>query len=393
MIGFLREVSPNLDKCELTHVARTKIDVRRAVEQHRAYAKVLEELGVRIEHVAALPDHADGVFVEDAAVLLPEVAIVARSGAKSRLPELASIIQALGQHRPLESIVAPATLDGGDVLRVGRTLYVAESRRTNAEGITQLRDIVRSFGYEVMSVQVRDCLHLKSACTFIPPRYLLANPAWVDGAQFRNLAVIPVDASEPFAANTLTIGGTTLISASFPTTEKRLREAGIATRVVEIAEFEKAEAGVTCLSLLMEPRSAKTAATDSGFAVVETPAALRSAGHVSPAIVHQGIVYVSPLPLVAPTPGRKNRPAVEEQMQHAIEKLWEVLNAAGSSSERVLRTTIHLTDAKHAECIEPIYARAFGQHRPTRAIIVNGALPNGLLVQIEAVAAVSDQSR
>jgi dimethylargininase len=389
MIGFLREVSPNLEKCELTHMARRPIDGARAIEQHRGYAKALEDLGVQIERVPALPEQADGVFVEDVAVLLPEVAVIARPGAQSRLPEISSTTQALGQHRPVQSIVEPATLDGGDVLRIGRVLYVAESSRTNAEGLAQLRGIVQPFGYEMRVVQVRDCLHLKSACTFIPPRHLLVNPAWIDTTGFQNLVVISVDEKEPFAANTLTIGRTTLVSASFPKTEKRLREAGLTTRRVDVSEFEKAEGGLTCLSLILEPRSTKSDARENTITPILAGGVPKPAGHVSSAIAHQGVIYVSPQMPFDPTAARRRRASAAEQVEHAIGNLSAVLAAAGSSLDCVLRATVHVAEAKYAAQIEEAYARSFGRHRPARAVIVNGALPTGVSVAIEAVAAVN----
>jgi len=255
MIGFLRAVSPHLEKCELTHVARGKIDVRLARKQHDGYGDALRELGVQVERVPPLPEQADGVFIEDTAVLLPEVSIVARPGAGSRRAEIDSVIRALRRHRPLQSIAETGTLDGGDVLRIEGTIYVAESPRTNANGIAQLREITAAFGYEVRTVTTRNCLHLKTACTFIPPHFLVANPAWIDVAAFGNLAIVSVDETEPMGANTLTLGRATLVSGTFPKTEKRLREAGISTRRVDISEFEKAEGGLTCLSLILETRA------------------------------------------------------------------------------------------------------------------------------------------
>ncbi|MDO8543824.1 MAG: hypothetical protein Q7S40_25560 [Opitutaceae bacterium] len=250
MIAFVREVSDALERCELTHLPRVPIDLKLARKQHARFVAVLEELAVRVEFLPPLPEQPDAVFVEDTAVVLPGLAIVTRPGVPSRLTEVDSIRETLGQHWPLHRIEHPGTLDGGDVLRTGRTIHVAESRRTNPDGITQLRDIVAAHGYEVRVVTVRDCLHLKSACTFIPPHFLVANAGWINTAAFGNLVVIRADESEPFGANTVTIGDMTLVSASFPKTEQRLRDAGIKTQRVEISEFEKAEGGLTCLSLI-----------------------------------------------------------------------------------------------------------------------------------------------
>jgi dimethylargininase len=255
MIAFLRDVGASLDRCELTHLAREPIDGSRARSQHSQFAAVLRELGVTVEYAPTLSEQADGVFIEDTALVLPEIAVLARPGARSRAPEVDSVQSLLALHRLIQRLVEPATLDGGDVLQYGRTLMVGQSPRTNAAGIEALRTFVMPFGYTVRAIPVRGCLHLKSGCTFIPPTTFVVNPAWIDPATLGDAVVIPVDETEPFAANTLTIGQTTLVSASFPKTEKRLRNAGILTRAVDISELEKAEGGLTCLCLLVEQSS------------------------------------------------------------------------------------------------------------------------------------------
>ena len=253
MIAFIRNVSPRLDRCELTHVQRTPIDLKIAREQHAMFAAELKALGVQIESLAPLPDQPDGVFVEDAAVILPEVGVIAWTGVASRQAEIESVATAVARYRPIVRIVSPATLDGGDVLRIGRSLFVGISGRTNNEGFAALARTAEAHGYEVRPVEVRGCLHLKTACTFVPPHFLVVNPDWVDSKAFHDLRVIAVDESEPFAANTITIGGTTLVSAASPKTEKRLREAGIVAQPVDVSEFHKAEAGLSCLALFVEP--------------------------------------------------------------------------------------------------------------------------------------------
>lgn len=343
MIALLREISPHLDRCELTHLPRQPINVERARKQHAAFAATLRELNVSVEFLPPLPDQPDGTFVEDTAVLLPEISVIARPGAPSRLPEIETIATALDPYRPVQRIADDGRLDGGDVLRIGRPLFVASTRRTTPEGIFSLREIVEPFGYEVRTVEIRGCLHLKTACTFIPPHFLVANPAWVNPAAFGNLILIAVDDSEPFGANTLTVAGTTLVSASFPKTERRLREAGITTRPVEISELEKAEAGVTCLTLVLEPRAVRPAASSLGLRPVEVPGVPSPTGHLSQAIVHGGLVYVSPQ-MPPPTGKRRSRPAVEEQTEQALQNVAVILTSAGSSLPRVLRATIHLDD-------------------------------------------------
>ncbi len=387
MIAFIREVSPNLSRCELTHVPRTPIDLEVCRRQHAAFADTLRELGIVVEVARPLPEQPDGVFIEDAAVLLPEVGIISRPGAPSRLAEVESIIPLVAKHRPIQRITSPATLDGGDVLRIGRTLFVGASQRTNAEGIADLKAIVDPFGYDVRTVEIRGCLHLKSAVTHVPPNFLVANPAWVDVSAFGNLVVIPVDEQEPTAANTLTLEHTTLVSASFPKTDARLRSAGIKTRVVDLSELEKAEGGLTCLALFVEPRGTKRATAEPFLKVVQAENVPPTGNHTSQAIVHGGFVFVAPQ-LPSPPLSRSRKTSVEEQAAQVIQNIATILGAAGSSLPGVVRATVFLADAKQWERVEPVYVRAFDGHRPVCAVVENPGLPRGVLVSIEVVAAV-----
>ena len=256
MIAFVREVAESLARCELTHLARAPIDVPQARRQHAQYVAALTALGCRIEWLPPLAQHPDGVFVEDTAVLVPEVALITRPGAASRRDEVESVAAALARHVPVRRVTDPACLEGGDVLRIGRTLYVGATGRTNPAGVAALADGLRPFGYAVREVGLRGCLHLKSACTFIPPDVVLVNPSWTDPAAFDVGAVLAVDPHEPFAANTLTLRGLTLVSSAYPRTQRALQAAGIVTRAVEVGELHKAEAALTCMSLLWEPRGA-----------------------------------------------------------------------------------------------------------------------------------------
>lgn len=251
MIALVREVSPCLADCELSFLPRVPIDAERAYRQHSAYAAELAALGLGVEWLAPLATQADGVFVEDTAVVLPEVAVITRPGVASRREEVASVAEKLAAHRRLVRITEPGTLEGGDVVLIERTLYVGASGRSNDEGIQQLARALEPFGYRVRSVEMRDCLHLKSAATFIPPDILLVNPAWVDPQSFGAWRVIGVAEGEEFAANTLTVAGVTLLSAAFPGTERRLQAAGVATRALDVSELQKAEAALTCLSLIV----------------------------------------------------------------------------------------------------------------------------------------------
>jgi dimethylargininase len=251
MLALVREVSPQLAQCELTRLERDAIDAPRAICQHRDYTRVLQALGCALEWLPPLPQHPDGVFVEDTAVVLPEIAVITRPGAASRRGETPTVAQALGQHTPVAAIAEPGCLDGGDVLRIGRTLHVGASGRTNEAGIEQLARLLGPHGYRVEKVPVAGCLHLKTACSLVAPDVLLVNPGWVEPAAFGSWRVIAVDEREPQAANTLTVGDTTLVSAAYPHTRRRLEAAGIRTRSVDVSELHKAEGGLTCMSVLL----------------------------------------------------------------------------------------------------------------------------------------------
>ncbi|NNE36055.1 MAG: dimethylargininase, partial [Rhodothermales bacterium] len=160
-----REISPALGDCELTHASRQSIDIDLARTQHVAYEKALVMAGASIERLRPVPELPDGVFVEDTALVLPEVAVILRPGAASRRNETTSVADKLGVHRMLRTIRPPGTIDGGDILRVGRSLFVGRSSRTNTDGLRQLAAIADEFGYQLKPVDIHDCLHLKSAVT------------------------------------------------------------------------------------------------------------------------------------------------------------------------------------------------------------------------------------
>lgn len=251
MLALTRAVPPSIPRCELTHLDRAPIDYDAAVAQHVAYEAALASLGCRILRLPAEPELPDSVFVEDTAVVLPELAVIARPGAASRRPEVDSVVEYLAERRELAFIDAPATLDGGDVLRVGRSIWVGRSERTNRAGYDQLRRLLEPRGYRIRTVAVHGCLHLKTAVTPLPGDALLVNPAWTDTAAFEGHDLAPVDPSEPFAANVLAIGDSILVSDGHPATRARLEDRGLTLRVVDVSELAKAEGGVTCCTILV----------------------------------------------------------------------------------------------------------------------------------------------
>jgi dimethylargininase len=245
-----RQVSPAIVRCELSQRPRQPIDLELARAQHRRYEETLRELGCHVESLPPEPDLPDSVFVEDAAVVLDELAVIAHPGAESRRPETQSIARALAPHRELAWIRAPGTLDGGDVLCLGKTVYVGLSLRTNASGLEQLREAVERHGYTVRGIPVGRCLHLKSAVTAVAGDKVLLNPAFLDARSFRPLEIIEVDAREPYGANALLVADQVVCSSSYPRTHERLVKRGLSVRLLEYSELNKAEGELTCCSLI-----------------------------------------------------------------------------------------------------------------------------------------------
>ncbi len=252
LIAITRDISPNFNQCELTHLDRTPIDVELAQAQHHQYQAALRQLGCEVIALPAEPDLPDSVFVEDVAIVLDEVAIITRPGADSRKPEARLIAEALKPYRELRYIESPGTVDGGDVLRVGKTLYVGLSSRSNQAAIDQMRQHLAPFGYAVQGVEVTGCLHLKSAVTQVAADTLLINPQWLDAAYFKAFRLIEVDPGEPGAANAVWVDLGVIYPSSFPKTQQRLIEHGIRLIVVDASEVQKAEGAVTCCSLIFQ---------------------------------------------------------------------------------------------------------------------------------------------
>jgi dimethylargininase len=256
MIALTHLPSPRMERCELTHVARTPIDHGRALRQHQDYCRLLRDCGAEVHTLAVNRDLPDCAFIEDTAVVLDEVAILASMGTASRRPEPAGIEPELRKYRPVRRIELPATLEGGDVLHLGRTLLVGLSSRTNAAGISALEAIVSPHGYAVVPVPVRDCLHLQTACTALDDRRLLVNPAWLDAGALRGFELVRVPQEEPWAANVARVGSPLCIAADHVRTAEVIRGLGFDVRTIDLSEFAKAEGGVTCLSILIQRGSA-----------------------------------------------------------------------------------------------------------------------------------------
>lgn len=251
-IALTRAVPDVIGQCELTHIDRRPIDVEVARIQHAAYEDALRALGCRVERVPAAPGFPDSVFVEDTAVVLPEVAIVTRPGAASRRAEIQAVAEALIAYRQIVTIEAPGTVDGGDVLVVGKALFIGLTDRTNAAGIEQMQRLLSPYGYTVTGAPVRACLHLKSAVTQVNDQTLLIQPRWIEKDAFSAFELIEVDVTEAYAANVLRIGERVIYPSAFPRTAERLAAQGIEICLVDADELAKAEGAVTCCSLVFE---------------------------------------------------------------------------------------------------------------------------------------------
>ena len=241
-----------MGSCELTFLPRARIDTTLAVQQHENYTSALSSLGCEIVAIPTEEGLADSVFIEDTALVLDEVAVLCRPGAASRRPEVTGVEAALKPYRTLASIQSPGTLDGGDLLCVGKIIFAGLSTRSNQSGIDQLRGVVADYGYSVEAVEVSRCLHLTSAVSAVSPESLLINPDWVSRSEFGDCELIDIDRDEPHAANALLVRNSIIYPSSFPRTAEKLVTHGIDLIPVDMSELQKAEGAATCCSLILK---------------------------------------------------------------------------------------------------------------------------------------------
>jgi len=250
LTAITRQVSPSINKCELTHLERQSIDLTIAKNQHENYVNILRSLGMMMISLPPEADMPDSVFVEDTAIVLDEIAVITRPGADSRRPETISTASALSAFRKLDFIKSPATLDGGDVLVIGKTIFIGLSSRSSHLALKQMQNTLSPYGYHITGVEISGCLHLKSAVTQIAEKILLINPKWAKENSFAGMNFIEVDESEPYSANALLVGKSVVFPTAYPKTQQRLKAAGIPTIPVDISELAKAEGGVTCCCMI-----------------------------------------------------------------------------------------------------------------------------------------------
>jgi len=242
--------SPNMQQYERTFVGDQWIDYELALKQHAGYENTLRQCGAEVVTVDVNRSMADCVFIEDTAIVLDELAVMMSPGAESRRGEPRGIEPVLRRYREVERVSLPGTIDGGDVVRAGRVLYVGVSLRTNVAGIDALRAVLKPHGYTVTAVPVQHCLHLKSACSSLPDGRFLVNADWIDASSLPASLLIHVPAGESWAGDVLVAGDTVVYSDAFPRTGELLAASGYGVASVSVSEFAKAEGGVTCMSLV-----------------------------------------------------------------------------------------------------------------------------------------------
>jgi len=252
LTAITRKVSSSLANCELSFIERKPIELEKARAQHHAYETLLEKLGAKVISLPEERDLPDSMFVEDPAIVLDEVAIICPLGTETRRKEAPSLATALEPFRNLAYVKLPGMLEGGDVLRVGKKIFVGLTERSNPEGIRQLAVIAEHHGYALTAVPVTGCLHLKSAVTCLGRNTLLGNRAWFQWNRFASFDWVDVDPTEPHAGNALAIGESIVFPASFPKTRERIEAKGFHVEPLDIAELQKAESGLTCSSLLFD---------------------------------------------------------------------------------------------------------------------------------------------
>jgi dimethylargininase len=247
-MAIVRIPSPTLaDGLTTSNLGRA--DYGLFVTQHLSYTAVLRSLNLKILKLPSLPDLPDAHFIEDVAVITPEVAVIARPGAVERRPEIEHIRDILSDLRPLAAIEEPGTLDGGDVMRIEQTVYVGLSQRTNEEGARQLAAILSPYGYETHAIPLAEGLHLKSHVNYIGRNTLLLTEAWASHPLFEDFEKIIVPAEEAYAANTLLVKNRLLSPMGFPETHALLREAGFEILEIDASEIQKMDGGLSCMSL------------------------------------------------------------------------------------------------------------------------------------------------
>ncbi len=249
LLAFTHAPSPKLSECELTFKSRDPINYELALQQHATYCRALENAGLEVRELCLNPHSPDGCFVEDVAVVLDEIAILCPMGVPSRRAERDAWRIQLAKERQVIELPEDSRLEGGDILQVGDELIAGHSPRTNAKGLESLNTEVARYGYRLRVVPVQGCLHLKTACTALDEESLLVNPQWIDTAALSGFELL--EAADTWGSNVLRLPEVVLMSSTQSATIAQVEQCGFSVAAVDISEFEKAEAGLTCLSLVL----------------------------------------------------------------------------------------------------------------------------------------------
>jgi len=247
--ALVRPPSKHFAQALSKHPEATSINLHKARQQHTAYCEALQTAGLAIEILEPLDDFPDSVFIEDNAVILENQAVLCLMKATSRQGEVSDLRDALQPRLPVHPLQAPVFIDGGDVLQTADTVFVGQSQRTNPEAVKALQTLTSK---QVIPVRVNQELHLKTSVSFLGNNLLVIYPSHINTEPFRDFEWIEAEDDEAYAANCLAVGNFVILPAGFPKLEQRIQENGFSTLPVEMSEFQKADGGITCLSLLIE---------------------------------------------------------------------------------------------------------------------------------------------
>jgi len=246
--AIVRPVPNSYDRCVRTNVE--KIDVDLAKRQHAEYCRVLQKLGLKLIWIEGDNTLPDSCFVEDTAAIFGEKATICNMKIKSRIKEVVEVAKVLERLKETYYIRPPATIDGGDVLKIEDKVFVGLSSRSNLQAIHQLRKILENSKFEIVPVKIYNVLHLKSACTYLGNNYVILSRGHFDTEILREYKKIVVPREEEYAADCLAIDGTVLMAKGYPGAKRLLEKQGFSVIELEISEFRKGEGALTCISII-----------------------------------------------------------------------------------------------------------------------------------------------
>lgn len=248
--AIIRGVPHTYDKCIKSHKVEHKIDVELAKEQHIRYQEILGQLGLTLIRIEPDDRFPDCCFVEDPGIVIGEIAILSRMGAKSRIGEGIEVKNTLSKYKKVYEIKPPGTIDGGDVLRINEKIYIGLSERTNQCAIQQVHTFISDCGYQVIPVEIKHILHLKSACTYVGNNAVVMFPGHFDDRILSEYRKIMVNQREAHSANCLSVNGKVLVQKGYPNAKKLIENEGFETIEIEMSEFRKGGGSLTCLSII-----------------------------------------------------------------------------------------------------------------------------------------------